>query len=213
MKLHFSLSVFLCFLLVASFSNGCNKKDDQADPSKLPCLERAVFSDPEGSTYILPWSAGKSFQLIQSYCYTYGGHEDQLAYDFALTIGEPVTASRTGIVKEIREDLPDNGTASSPGAHNHIMILHADGTVAFYAHLKQNSVGVTEGDHVTEGDTIALSGNSGDTAGEPHLHFGVYQSWPATEGFDVPVNFKNCEGPLDERGGLKKGMFYKALAD
>ncbi len=213
MKLQFSFSALFCFLLAASLSNGCNKKDQQADPAKLPCLERAVFGDPADSPYILPWTTGKTFQLIQGYCSTYGGHKDQLAYDFALPIGEPVTASRAGIVKEVREDLPDNGIAPGPGAHNHVMIQHADGTVAFYAHLKQFSILVDVGNHVSAGDLIALSGNSGDTAGEPHLHFGVYQGWPAVEGFDVAVNFKNCEGPLDGRGGLMKGTFYKARAD
>ena len=32
------------------------------------------------------------------------------------------------------------------------------------------------------------------------------------EGDDVPVNFDNALGPLDGRGGLLRGVFYKALA-
>ena len=41
---------------------------------------------------------------------------------------------------------------------------------------------------------ITASGNSGNTTGMPHLHFGAYQSWPAREGFDMPVNFRSAEG-------------------
>jgi murein DD-endopeptidase MepM/ murein hydrolase activator NlpD len=101
--------------------------------------------------------------------------------------------------------------SQSPGHHNHILIQHRDGTVAFYGHLTQGSVVVREGDRVQTGQRIAASGNSGNTLGEPHLHFGVYQFWPATERFDVPVNFANARGPLDSRGGLVPGSDYKAL--
>lgn len=47
--------------------------------------------------------------------------------------------------------------------------------------------------------------------GEHHLHFGVYEGRPAREGFDVPVNFRNTDGPVDERNGLVPGNFYKAV--
>ena len=57
-------------------------------------------------------------------------------------------------------------------------IEHPDGTVAFYAHLMQESVVVGVGQQVARGELIALSGNSGATGGLPHLHFGVYQGWP-----------------------------------
>ena len=47
--------------------------------------------------------------------------------------------------------------------------------------------------------------------GEPHLHFGVYQFWPAAERLDVAVHFRNAKGPLDGRRGLVPGHDYKAL--
>jgi len=185
---------------------GCGR----AERVPLPCVERAVFGDPAESPYVLPYPVGASYRLAQSYCYPYGGHRDQLAYDFDMPIGSDVVAARPGVVRRTRQDLPDTGDSPEPGQHNNILIEHDDGTVAFYGHLKQNTIAVQVGQHVPQGQRLAASGNSGNTLGEPHLHFGVYQSWPATEGFDVAVNFRNADGPLDERGGLAAGAVYQA---
>ncbi len=175
------------------------------------CKERAVFGDAFQSPYILPYSVGATFRLMQGYCYSNGGHRNQLAYDFETPVGTQVIAARSGLVMKVRSDLPDDGKQPESGQHNHIMIQHDDGTVAFYAHLKQNSIQVKVGDQVSQGQPIAKSGNSGNTQGWPHLHFGVYQGWPAQEGFDVPVNFRNAEGTLDQRRGLRPGGHFKAL--
>jgi len=177
----------------------------------IPCWERAVFGDPSDSDYLLPYPVGDSYRLMQGYCYPQGGHRNQLAYDFETPVGTPVLAARSGIVMKLRGDLPDDGKPPESGQHNHIMIRHDDGTVAFYAHLKQHGILVRVGEQVAQGQPIAESGNSGNTRGWPHLHFGVYASWPAVEGFDVPINFKNAEGTLDERGGLRPGGYFKAL--
>lgn len=203
---HMPLTV-LSICAVVILSAGC--REGRREP--LPCLERAVFGDPAESPYVLPYPAGTSYRLAQAYCYPYGGHRDQLAYDFEMPIGEPVTAARAGVVRRTRDDLPDYGAEQDPGQHNHILIEHEDGTVAFYGHLRQGSVLVQEGDRIETGQRIASSGNSGNTLGEPHLHFGVYQFWPATERFDVAVNFRNAEGPLDNRRGLVPGNDYEAL--
>jgi len=193
---------------VAWLASGCNT----SPPPARPCLERAVFGDPAVSAYVLPYPVGRSYYCVQAYCNPHGGHRDQVAYDFKMPIGEEVTAARAGVVRKIRQDQPDQGSEADPGTHNHILIQHEDGTVAFYGHLQQHSLLVQVGDKVQAGQRIAASGNSGNTLGEPHLHFGVYQTWPAREGFDVAVNFRNTNGPLDERGALIPGKEYKALA-
>jgi murein DD-endopeptidase MepM/ murein hydrolase activator NlpD len=90
-----------------------------------------------------------------------------------------------------------------------MFIEHEDGTSAFYAHLVQHSVAADVGEHVEQGQLIALSGTSGGTVAV--LHFGVYNTWPVRGGDDVAVNFSNAEGPLDERGGLRQGAVYTAL--
>jgi len=187
--------------------SGCDEKNRKP----LACMERAVFGEPSQSPYILPYPVGASYRLMQGYCYPNGGHRNQLAYDFETPVGSEVIAARSGLVMKVRSDLPDDGKQPESGQHNHIMIKHDDGTVAFYAHLKHNSILVKVGDRVSQGQPIAESGNSGNTQGLPHLHFGVYESWPAKEGFDVPVNFRNVEGTLDQRKGLRPGGYFKAL--
>jgi murein DD-endopeptidase MepM/ murein hydrolase activator NlpD len=197
---------WLLMVTLLLWAGGCGGGDRVA----LPCMERAVFTDPAESPYVLPYRVGRSYRLAQAYCHPYGGHRNQLAYDFDMPIGSDVVAARDGTVRRIRDDLADTGNTQAPGQHNHILIEHEDGTVAFYGHLQQHGVVVRIGEHVTQGQQIAASGNSGNTQGEPHLHFGVYQFWPATEGFDVAVNFRNADGPLDERRGLVAGAVYRA---
>ena len=177
------------------------------DPDS-PCLERAVFGDPVDSLYILPYNVGEEYWISQAYCFSQGGHSNQLAYDFDMPIGAEVVAARTGTVKEVKEDSPDTGRGR--GLHNYVFIQHIDGTVAFYAHLMQDGVEVDPGDHVTAGQFIAYAGNSGLTGG-PHLHFGVYQGWPPREGRDVPINFRNASGQHDSRGGLAIWRLFEAL--
>ena len=173
-----------------------------------PCLERAAFADPEQSPYVLPFAVGEEYYMSQSYCFSEGGHRNQLAYDFDLPVGTDVLAARAGIVKRVKEDSPDDGQGY--GEHNYVFIQHEDGTVAFYAHLMQDGVLVAAGDEVAAGNVIAYAGNSGLT-GHPHLHFGVYQGWPPQEGEDVPVNFRNASGQHDSRKGLVSWRLYEAL--
>jgi len=172
------------------------------------CYDRAIFGDPEDSEYVLPFPVGAAYPVYQSYCWRTGGHRNQLAYDFTIPIGDTIVAARSGIVREVREDSPDNG--EGVGEHNYVFIQHGDGTLASYAHLMQNSVIVQPGDTVETGQYFACSGNSGKS-GEPHLHFGVYENYPPVEGIDIPVNFRNAEGPLDSLGGLIRGEVYKAM--
>ena len=170
------------------------------------CLDRGEFGDPSQSEYILPWPVGKSYRLNNSYCIPTGGHRLQQAYDFLIPIGDPVIASRAGEVRVVKEDSPDDGQGTD---HNHVMIEHEDGSVGFYAHLKQFSVTVQVGQNVEAGETIALAGHSG-TPDVVHLHVGVYNSFPTVEGDDRAFIYNNMEGPVDCRGGLVNGATYTA---
>lgn len=192
---------------------GCSSDDPLGPEAASPsCIDRAVFGDPAESEYILPYPAGSAYVISQTYCQPLTGHRNQLAYDFAKPIGSDVVAARGGVVRLTRDDVPDDGSGTDPTLHNNIYLEHEDGTVAFYAHLRQGSVVVAVGDTVLAGQRIAASGNSGNTGGIPHLHFGVYEDWMPVEGEDVPVNFRNAVGPLDSRGGLKRGESYLATA-
>lgn len=204
------LPVFL--LLAMGLLAGCSSGSDPADPGGggSSCLDRAHFGDPAASAYILPFPVGARYLCSQDYCFPNGGHRNQLSYDFDMAVGDVVIAARRGTVIQTVDHFPDTGQGE--GNHNYIFILHPNGTLAFYAHLQQNGLLVTLNEEVQAGQPIAYSGNSGLTGG-PHLHFGVYQYYPPREGDDVPVNFRNADGPLDERGGLIMGRWYEALPD
>ena len=182
---------------------------DGVDPNSS-CFADAVFGDPAESPYVLPYPEGGDYHISQAYCTDGGSHANQLAYDFSIPIGEVIVATRSGEVMEVVEVFPDDGEGASE--HNYVMIRHDDGTLAFYAHLQQFGVMVDVGDRVASSQPIALSGNSGQTS-DAHLHFGVYLTWPPQEGWDLPVNFRNADGPLDALGGLRRYRRYEALPD
>jgi murein DD-endopeptidase MepM/ murein hydrolase activator NlpD len=223
MKNHLSLLLFLSFLLAACTSLAVhrvgstpavlltNTQTQQltSTVSSHDCLQRAKFGDPARSLYILPYPVGTKHMVDQAYCTIYS-HSNQLAYDFAMRFGEKVTAARAGEVKKVVEYFPDSATGDQE--FNYVLIQHEDGSVAFYAHLKQNSVMVNVGDQVKAGTLIAQVGKSGMPKGYvPCLHFGVYTSYPPIEGEDVAVNFRNASGRLDDRNGLASGRSYLAL--
>jgi murein DD-endopeptidase MepM/ murein hydrolase activator NlpD len=176
-------------------------------PDSPTCLSRAVFGDPAQSPYVLPYPVGSEYTVLQSYCSRVGSHANQLAYDFMMPIGSPVVAARDGIVLDVVDAYPDSDRDESH--FNYLFIQHDDGSVGFYAHVQLHSLEVRENEAVAAGQRIALSGSSGTPVAD--LHFGVYQSWPIRDGFDLPVNFKNAAGPLDQRGGLRQGVSYLAL--
>ena len=75
--------------------------------------------------------------------------------------GKPIVASRAGTVI----------TATSHYSYgNYVIISHGDGYSTLYAHCSRLNVSV--GQTVSQGQTIAFVGNSGDSTG-PHLHFEV----------------------------------------
>jgi hypothetical protein len=80
---------------------------------------------------------------------------------------------------------------------NAIKINHGEFT-SFYAHLK--SLYVKAGDNITEGQAIALSGNTGTLTTAPHLHFGIYVNGESTD----PLKY--LEG-LMEKAKVKSSYF------
>ena len=84
---------------------------------------------------------------------------------------------------------------------NHVVIEHAEGEFALYAHLIRGSVTVATGDRVTRGQVIGRCGHSGHST-EPHLHFHLQDAGELWEGMGLPVRFSGLlvDGePADER--------------
>ena len=81
--------------------------------------------------------------------------------DIGVETGTPVKAALPGTVKEV---------GSNASAGNFVSLIHSDKVETKYAHLSE--VLVSEGDSVYQGQTVALSGNTGVSTG-PHLHFEI----------------------------------------
>ena len=191
--------------VVAILVAGCGRPPCDPDgPQDPACLARATFGRPEDSPYVLPFPPGSSYEVFQTYCGPVShGRDLQMAIDFLMPLGVEVVASRTGTVREVVDRHPNYERPA-----NRIRIEHDDGTSAFYAHLQHDSARVAVGDRVAAGQVIAASGSSGTSL--PHLHFGVASSSPPRRPDDVPVNFRNARGVLDDRGGLRRAIVYTA---
>ncbi len=100
--------------------------------------------------------------------------ENRYALDFATPPGTPVLAARAGVVMQVEQRHAGNGQdrARDAAQANFIRILHDDGSMALYAHLAEHGALVRQGQQVTAGQRIGLSGNTGFSTA-PHLHFAV----------------------------------------
>lgn len=123
--------------------------------------------------YALPFPGNKHFAITQGWngAFSHSGEQNLHALDIAMPEGTPVLAARGGTVMDIAEDFYDSGAEmKNLQRGNYIRILHDDGSMAVYAHLKLESVIVARGQRVEKQQKIAESGNTGFSTG-PHLHF------------------------------------------
>ncbi|MEJ2696767.1 MAG: M23 family metallopeptidase [Candidatus Sulfobium sp.] len=85
-----------------------------------------------------------------------------LGYDLASVRHAAVTAANAGIVVYVGQRLIYG---------NVVIIDHGLGLMSLYGHMSQTSV--KAGQHVSKGETIGRTGNTGLALGD-HLHFGIY---------------------------------------
>ncbi|MDT0614730.1 M23 family metallopeptidase [Streptomyces lancefieldiae] len=106
--------------------------------------------------------------------------------DFAVPIGTNVVAAHGGTVVK----AGGNGAGDGPAYGNAIVIKHGNGTYSQYAHLSQINVKI--GQIVQTGQSIAKSGNTGNSSG-PHLHFEI-RTTPNYGSAVDPVAFLRSNG-------------------
>ncbi|MBP3242102.1 MAG: peptidoglycan DD-metalloendopeptidase family protein [Oribacterium sp.] len=92
---------------------------------------------------------------------TEGASSYHKGIDIAASTGSKVVAAAGGTVVI---------ATYSASAGNYIMISHGSGTYTVYMHM--SSLNVSEGDEVSQGETIGAVGSTGYSTG-PHLHFGI----------------------------------------
>ena len=166
-----------------------------------------------GDPYRLPYTSGHTATVSQGSNGT-STHRGPEAYaiDFAMPKGTPVRAAREGLVVDTQDDVVET-VRNLPVGHeggvptNSVLILHDDGTVARYLHLRLRGIKVRRGQVVRAGDFIGFSGDTG-LSGGPHLHFDVYKPVDGYNLETLPVRFEVAgeAGPVE----LQQGRAYEA---
>lgn len=136
------------------------KKTLKETVTKEPVSEVVEKGTIQNQTFIKPLYGGvlsSRYGIIDD-----GRTNPHHGIDWACPEGTDIFASKSGIVITSGYDPGDYGYM--------IEIMHDDGIVTRYAHLSQCIAQV--GDYVVQGETIALSGNTGFTTG-PHIHLEV----------------------------------------
>lgn len=136
------------------------KKDDSQKTSRSTVRSTIVDAN---APYEMPFQSGYVARISQG-PYGAASHyktNDKHHVDFAVPVGTPVVASRSGVV------IMAQGNGSGG---NVVLIRDASGYAMEYAHL--STMNVVPGQRVEQGQQIALSGNTGNSTG-PHLHWGI----------------------------------------
>jgi murein DD-endopeptidase MepM/ murein hydrolase activator NlpD len=189
------MKTLLMLLLVCFLLPSCKKDTSDVDqPLSVIAL------------YALPYPVGKSYLCSQGFNSTFS-HYGSFSHsvDFDMPIGTIVTAARKGRVVYIMEEYSDNDRTA--GHENVVIVMHDDNTYARYVHLTTNGGLVTQNQQLMPGDTLGLSGTSGDS-NHPHLHFDVTGTYTGRSDQTIPFDFKNTSPhPV----GMQSGVVYQAL--
>ena len=90
-------------------------------------------------------------------------------YAFGKELYAPCDGEIVLVVDGIKDNIPGNlNPIYVPG--NTVIIKTAIGEYVFFAHFKQHSIVVKQGQKISTGELLGLCGNSGNST-EPHLHF------------------------------------------
>ena len=158
----------------------------------------ATFGDPavehdDTVRYRLPWRTGEAHHVSQGVNGTFTHHgRAAYSFDFPMPIGTPIAAARDGTVVQVIDGYSeaDAGRILFGPPANQLIVMHADGTFAVYAHLNNGGTRVYESQRVQAGQIIAESGHTGYSTG-PHLHFAVGKARPDGRSETVDIRFGN----------------------
>lgn len=157
-----------------------------------------ALGEPDGSNI----NSGYSFRYFNGQLQLHGG----IDIGASSGINTNIIASKSGRVvyptKSSKTDYmnfdPDYNSKycinSSVSYGNYVMIQHDDGNYTLYGHLSPNSITVSEGDRVEQGQVIAKMGSSGCSTGA-HLHFEMRIGSQSYSSIDNPLKYVKKDDP------------------
>ncbi|MEP6700083.1 MAG: peptidoglycan DD-metalloendopeptidase family protein [Bacteroidota bacterium] len=108
-------------------------------------------------------SKGKSYKT--------DGQKNEDYYAFGKELSAPCDGEIVLVVDGVKDNKPGNlNPIYVPG--NTVIIKTSNNEYLFFAHFKQSSIKVKQGQQVKQGQLLGLCGNSGNSS-EPHLHFHI----------------------------------------
>jgi murein DD-endopeptidase MepM/ murein hydrolase activator NlpD len=114
------------------------------------------------------------------------------AVDYAVPEGTRVLAAHEGVVAEVMDEVSNELEGG-----NYIVLLHQNGYLSMYSHLKEKSLKVKRGQLIKAGEVIAESGQTGSRLDKkkmaPHLHFDIFK-YQENKRVTIPFNLKNKTG-------------------
>lgn len=122
-------------------------------------------------THKKDWALAWDFEMVDSSGKKYSQNQESCADYYGF--GKAVYAAAAGYVSKVVNSIPDNpiGTVNTiDNWGNYVSINHGYGFFTLYAHLKEGSVKLAEGDYIKMGEKVGQLGNSGRSY-VPHLHF------------------------------------------
>ena len=159
-------------------------------------LQSPIDCDLETTCFIQQYVDHDPSSSVQDYtcaALSYDGHQGT---DFALPsrammeTGVTVRAAAAGVVKGIRDGMPDTGITADNAADisgrecgNGVRIDHKGGWTTQYCHLKLESLKVREEQVIAAGTPLGLVGQSGRAA-FPHVHMSLRRNGAIIDPFD-----------------------------
>jgi len=148
-----------------------------ADEFGVHGISNFVDQDPAFPDELLDYNCGaRTYDLANGY--NHRGIDFftwPLAWTWMDQNAVQVVAAAPGIIVA-RSDGNFDESCGFGGTWNAVYVEHADGTVAWYGHLKAGSLtSKTVGEGVQIGEYLGVVGSSGSSTG-PHLHFEVYDA-------------------------------------
>ncbi len=149
-------------------------------PGKMGRMNELTFPSPLREKHQADFGPGSVETHTKDY---------EFSYDFSVPESSSVYALEGGIViRVVQKYTKSHQDKMRIHEVNKVEILHSDGSVAAYAHLKANSTPLKTCDKINKGQLIGLSGNTGFSSG-PHLHVDVTRPIGIGKFKTIPIRF------------------------